>query len=248
MPTLYIPPGLDLHYLVDDYTDPWRTPGTILLLHGNAESGAAWYAWVPRLAERRGSNALPSRAANTARVTDERRAIPRSPRPLAFRASSRCCACRSVSASRILAGVDDLVGRGLPAGFLAPLIVLVGDLGHLVHRSIGERQPQAMGGGVRDRISPPACPNRMSRGLPPGAPQRLSPPPCGGTCPAPAKGTLRRAAGRAGGLQRRAGLREKCFKLPTKRRVGADATACPNGAGRQLSPAGACTICACRVS
>jgi 3-oxoadipate enol-lactonase len=37
---------------VDDYTDPWRTPGTILLLHGNAESSAAWYAWVPRLAHR----------------------------------------------------------------------------------------------------------------------------------------------------------------------------------------------------
>src|SRR5438477_11762273 len=52
MPTLHIPPSLDLHYLVDDYTDPWCTPGTILLLHGNAESSAAWYAWVPRLAYR----------------------------------------------------------------------------------------------------------------------------------------------------------------------------------------------------
>jgi hypothetical protein len=28
-------------YALDDYTDPWRTPGTILLLHGNAESSAA---------------------------------------------------------------------------------------------------------------------------------------------------------------------------------------------------------------
>jgi 3-oxoadipate enol-lactonase len=52
MPTCHIPPGLDLHYLVDDYTDPWRTPGTILLLHGNAESSAAWYGWVPQLAHR----------------------------------------------------------------------------------------------------------------------------------------------------------------------------------------------------
>jgi 3-oxoadipate enol-lactonase len=50
MPTLHIPPSLDLHYVVDDYNHPWRTPGTILLLHGNAESGAAWYGWVPRLA------------------------------------------------------------------------------------------------------------------------------------------------------------------------------------------------------
>src|SRR5919204_2664613 len=52
MQTLHIPPSLDLHYIVDDYTDPWRTPGTILLLHGNAESSAAWYTWVPRLAHR----------------------------------------------------------------------------------------------------------------------------------------------------------------------------------------------------
>jgi pimeloyl-ACP methyl ester carboxylesterase len=52
MPTFHIPPSLDLHYLVDDYTDPWRLPGTILLLHGNAESSAAWYAWVPRLSHR----------------------------------------------------------------------------------------------------------------------------------------------------------------------------------------------------
>src|SRR5207247_5814852 len=50
MSTLHIPPSLDLHYVVDDYTDPWRTPGTILLLHGNAESSAAWYGWVPQLA------------------------------------------------------------------------------------------------------------------------------------------------------------------------------------------------------
>ena len=52
MPTLHIPPDLDLHYVVDDYNDPWRTPGAILLLHGNAESSAAWYGWAPRLAQR----------------------------------------------------------------------------------------------------------------------------------------------------------------------------------------------------
>jgi 3-oxoadipate enol-lactonase len=43
---------LDMHYRVDDFTDPWREPQTILLLHGNAESGLAWYAWVPKLARR----------------------------------------------------------------------------------------------------------------------------------------------------------------------------------------------------
>ena len=51
MPTLHIPSNLDLHYLVDDYTDPWGTPETILLLHGNAESSAAWYGWVPWLGQ-----------------------------------------------------------------------------------------------------------------------------------------------------------------------------------------------------
>ncbi|OGA48799.1 MAG: hypothetical protein A3G24_19745 [Betaproteobacteria bacterium RIFCSPLOWO2_12_FULL_62_13] len=43
---------LDMHYLVDDFTDPWREPDTILMLHGNCESGAAWYGWVPHLARR----------------------------------------------------------------------------------------------------------------------------------------------------------------------------------------------------
>src|SRR5256886_16536429 len=50
MPTFHIPPNLDMHYVVDDYTDPWRTPDTIVMLHGNAESGAAWYGWVPQFA------------------------------------------------------------------------------------------------------------------------------------------------------------------------------------------------------
>ena len=50
MPTFPIPPNFDMHYEVDDYTDPWRPPATVLMLHGNAESGAAWYGWVPHLA------------------------------------------------------------------------------------------------------------------------------------------------------------------------------------------------------
>jgi pimeloyl-ACP methyl ester carboxylesterase len=45
-------PDVQLRYFVDDFTDPWRRPETILLLHGNAESGAAWYGWVPTLARR----------------------------------------------------------------------------------------------------------------------------------------------------------------------------------------------------
>ena len=52
MSTFRVPPDLDLHYEVDDFTDPWRSPSTVLMLHGNAESGLAWYAWTPRLARR----------------------------------------------------------------------------------------------------------------------------------------------------------------------------------------------------
>ncbi len=50
MPIFEASAGLRMHYLVDDFTDPWAQPETILLLHGNAESGRAWYAWVPVLA------------------------------------------------------------------------------------------------------------------------------------------------------------------------------------------------------
>jgi 3-oxoadipate enol-lactonase len=52
MPTFQSTPDLEMHYEVDDFTDPWRPKETVLLLHGNAESGAAWYGWVPTLARR----------------------------------------------------------------------------------------------------------------------------------------------------------------------------------------------------
>src|SRR5262249_31716549 len=41
--------GLKLAYYVDDFTDPWVKPETVLLLHaamGNAQRG---FQWVPRL-------------------------------------------------------------------------------------------------------------------------------------------------------------------------------------------------------
>jgi len=50
MPTFRPTPDLVMHYEIDDFTDPWHRPETILLLHGNAESGLAWHAWVPALA------------------------------------------------------------------------------------------------------------------------------------------------------------------------------------------------------
>jgi 3-oxoadipate enol-lactonase len=52
MPTLKIAPDLDMYYEINDYTDPWTSPETILMLHGNAESSLAWYGWVPILARR----------------------------------------------------------------------------------------------------------------------------------------------------------------------------------------------------
>jgi 3-oxoadipate enol-lactonase len=50
MPSFKPSADLDMHYEVDDFTDPWTTPETVLLLHGNAESGLAWWRWVPKLA------------------------------------------------------------------------------------------------------------------------------------------------------------------------------------------------------
>jgi pimeloyl-ACP methyl ester carboxylesterase len=39
-----------MYYEDDDYTDPWRTPETIVLHHGNGKNARLWYAWVPLLA------------------------------------------------------------------------------------------------------------------------------------------------------------------------------------------------------
>lgn len=50
MPSFRPSPDLEMHYEVDDFTDPWTQPETVLMLHGNAESGLAWWKWVPKLA------------------------------------------------------------------------------------------------------------------------------------------------------------------------------------------------------
>ena len=44
--------GVEIHYRVDDFTDPWHEADAVLLIHGNNESGLAWYGWVPHLARR----------------------------------------------------------------------------------------------------------------------------------------------------------------------------------------------------
>lgn len=50
MPIARVAADLEMHYVVDDFTDPWRDPETVLLLHGSSESGAMWFGWVPHLA------------------------------------------------------------------------------------------------------------------------------------------------------------------------------------------------------
>ena len=39
-------------YCVDDYTDPWTEPETLLLLHAAMGNARRWFAWVPVLARR----------------------------------------------------------------------------------------------------------------------------------------------------------------------------------------------------
>jgi len=38
-----------LHYVVDDFTDPWKNAGWLVLQHGNGRSSAFWYRWIPYL-------------------------------------------------------------------------------------------------------------------------------------------------------------------------------------------------------
>jgi pimeloyl-ACP methyl ester carboxylesterase len=52
MPFARITPDLEMHYHDECFADCWRTPDAVLLLHGNAESGAAWNAWLPIMARR----------------------------------------------------------------------------------------------------------------------------------------------------------------------------------------------------
>lgn len=52
MPLLETAPGVSIYYTVDDFTDPWSSTPTVLILHGLAESGEAFRAFVPYLARR----------------------------------------------------------------------------------------------------------------------------------------------------------------------------------------------------
>jgi 3-oxoadipate enol-lactonase len=52
MPLARITPDLEMHFRDECFADSWRTPEKMLLLHGNAESGEAWNAWLPIMARR----------------------------------------------------------------------------------------------------------------------------------------------------------------------------------------------------
>ena len=42
--------GISLAYYIDDFTDPWRRPDTVLLLHAAMGSARRYYGWIPHLA------------------------------------------------------------------------------------------------------------------------------------------------------------------------------------------------------
>ncbi len=52
MPNVKIDATLDMHYEMDDFTDPWTDPPVAVMHHGIAKSSRFWYAWVPHLARR----------------------------------------------------------------------------------------------------------------------------------------------------------------------------------------------------
>lgn len=49
MPVMKRPGQPDIHYVVDDCTDPWKKAPVLLLQHGFGRSHRVWYSWVPYL-------------------------------------------------------------------------------------------------------------------------------------------------------------------------------------------------------
>ena len=47
---LQLDDGAEIFFTVDDFTDPWTTPETVVLHHGMAKSHKMWFGWVPILA------------------------------------------------------------------------------------------------------------------------------------------------------------------------------------------------------
>jgi 3-oxoadipate enol-lactonase len=49
MPSFSTSDGIRISYTIDDFTDPWQQPATLLLLHAAMGSSKRWYAAVPPL-------------------------------------------------------------------------------------------------------------------------------------------------------------------------------------------------------
>src|SRR5579864_3835225 len=49
--TVSLGPGIQIHYKDEWLGAPWLTGEPALLLHGNLETSAIWYGWVPRMAQ-----------------------------------------------------------------------------------------------------------------------------------------------------------------------------------------------------
>lgn len=46
------PNGQTTHYIIDDFTDPWKPCETVLIQHGASRNLGHWYHWIPRLARK----------------------------------------------------------------------------------------------------------------------------------------------------------------------------------------------------
>lgn len=50
MPSVEVESGVELNYMIDDYTDPWDEPEYVLLHHAAMGNAKRWYAWAAELA------------------------------------------------------------------------------------------------------------------------------------------------------------------------------------------------------
>ncbi len=49
---LSLRPGLQIYYKEEWFGAPWLQPEPVVFLHGNLETNAIWYGWVPRMGQR----------------------------------------------------------------------------------------------------------------------------------------------------------------------------------------------------
>jgi pimeloyl-ACP methyl ester carboxylesterase len=49
---IHHPTGQRTHYILDDFTDPWKPRDTILIQHGFGRHAAFWYHWIPILSRK----------------------------------------------------------------------------------------------------------------------------------------------------------------------------------------------------